>query len=196
MPLLLLQSYLIGSIPFAYILAWICRKVDIRQIGSTNVGSTNVFRHVGVLPGIFTACFDICKGIVVVWLGRSLGFTGEVVALISAMIGHIWPIWLGFHGGGGLATLIGGLLVLSKWWLILAMLGVWGIIYRMMRSHDLSALVICMVFPIVLGLAHLSWDFFLLGVGAASVIGTKRVFSIKRNKCIIEINECGKKLLS
>lgn len=191
MLLLLIQSYLIGSIPFAYIFAWNCRRIDIRKIGSQNVGTTNVFQQIGVIPGVLTALLDVFKGVVVVLLGRSLGLAGEFTALLAAMVGHNWPVWLRFHGGGGLATFIGGLFVVSKWWLIIAMLGMWGVTYKVMNSHDRSALVACAICPFLLGGVHLSWNYFLLGLGAALIIGIKRVFSIKKNKCIIRVGHCG-----
>jgi glycerol-3-phosphate acyltransferase PlsY len=169
---LLFNSYLLGSIPFAYIFAWQWRKVDIRRIGSENVGTTNVFKQIGC---------DAGKGIIAVMLGNTLAVGGEFIALPMAMIGHNWPVWLGFHGGGGLATFIGGMLVISKWWIILILLGVWGIAYLVMKSHDRSAFVACSLSPIILGTLHSSWSYFLFGVGSSLVVGIKRLFSIKLN---------------
>ena len=185
---LLFNSYLLGSIPFAYIFAWQWRKVDIRRIGSENVGTTNVFKQIGVLPGMLTAVCDAGKGIIAVMLGNTLAVGGEFIALPMAMIGHNWPVWLGFHGGGGLATFIGGMLVISKWWIILILLGVWGIAYLVMKSHDRSAFVACSLSPIILGTLHSSWSYFLFGIGSSLVVGIKRLFSIKKNRRLLELN--------
>lgn len=179
---LLVKSYLIGSIPFAYILAWNWSKADIRRIGSENVGTTNVIKQIGVFPGVMTAVLDACKGIIAVLVGRAFGTGWEFVALIVAMIGHIWPIWLGFHGGGGLATFIGGMLLISKWWIVLILLGVWGLAYLMIRKHDQSALIACYISPIVLGVLNSSWAHFFFGLGAAFVVGIKRIFSMRKNE--------------
>lgn len=191
MPFLIIQSYLIGSIPFAYIFAWNWRKVDIRRLGSKNVGTTNVFKEIGVLPGLMTGIFDACKGIAVVLLARTFGVGWAFGALIAAMIGHNWPIWLGFHGGGGLATFIGGMLFISTWWIVLILLGLWWIIYKLVRAHDHSALLVCLISPIVLGLIHSSWEYFLFGVGAAGVIGAKRLSSMRQKEHLPEMNQCG-----
>jgi glycerol-3-phosphate acyltransferase PlsY len=185
MLVLFFESYLIGSIPFAYIMAWIWRKVDIRKLGSENVGATNVIKQIGIFPGVLAGVLDACKGIVVVMVGREFGAGWEFAALIMAIVGHIWPVWLGFHGGGGLATFIGGMLLISKWWVVLMIIGIWGLAYMTLKKHDQSALAACYISPIVLGLAHSSWAHFLFGVGAALVIGVRRVFSIRKRRSII-----------
>jgi glycerol-3-phosphate acyltransferase PlsY len=98
------------------------------------------------------------------------------------MAGHNWPVWLGFHGGGGLATFIGGMFLISKWWVILIILGIWSLAYITIKRHDQSALVACYITPVILGIIHSSWSHFLFGVGVALVVGIKRVFSIKKNE--------------
>jgi glycerol-3-phosphate acyltransferase PlsY len=178
---LLLVPYLMGSIPFAYILSWIWRKVDIRAIGSENVGTTNVFKEIGILPGVLTGILDGLKGLLATLFGMGMMPNGEFIALIAAIAGHIWPVWLGFHGGGGLATFIGGMLLISEWWVVLLLLGVWGAAYLILKKHDLSALVACYVSPFLLGIIHSSWNYFLFGAGAAFVVGLKRIQSIRKN---------------
>jgi len=174
-------SYLIGSIPFAYIFSWIWSKVDIRAIGSENVGTTNVFKEIGFLPGVLTGVFDGLKGLVAVLIGGAAGLNGEFIALIAAMAGHIWPVWLKFHGGGGLATFIGGMLLISEWWVVLLLLGIWGAAYLIFKKHDLSAIIACYICPFLLGIIYSSWRHFLFGVGAACVVGMKRMQSIRKN---------------
>jgi glycerol-3-phosphate acyltransferase PlsY len=178
---LVLVPYLIGSIPFAYIISQVWRKVDIRAIGSENVGTTNVFKEVGYLPGALTGILDGLKGLVVVLIGMGIGPNAELIALVAAMAGHIWPVWLKFHGGGGLATFIGGMLLISEWWVILLLLGIWGAAYLICKKHDLSALTACSFCPFIMGIVHSSWNHFLFGAGAAIVVGMKRIQSIRKN---------------
>lgn len=183
---LIINSYLLGSIPFAYLVARQWKKVDIRYIGSENVGATNVLKEIGILPGVITGILDVAKGVLVVFLGsRCAG--GAFIALIMAMVGHNWPVWLGFHGGGGLATFIGGMLILSKWWIILILLAVWGISYLLLKSHDRSACVACSLSPFILGAFHSSWNYFLFGVASAAVIVLKRIGSMRKNKRLVAL---------
>jgi len=180
---LIINSYLIGSIPFAYIFARKWANVDLREKGSRNVGTTSVFQQAGVLPGVMTAVCDAGKGIVAALLGSStLAVGGGILGLVFAIVGHNWPIWLGFHGGGGLATFIGGMLVLSEWWVILVLLAIWGLLYLVVKNHDRSACIACSVAPFVLGLLHSSWTHFFLGLGSSFVIGIKRVASLWHKK--------------
>lgn len=181
---LVIKSYLLGSIPFSYLLAQFWRKIDIRKLGSHNVGATNVVKEAGIIPGLLAGIGDGVKGLIAVLMGSALGSGGECLALILAMVGHNWPIWLGFHGGGGLATFIGGMLIISKWWVILILLAIWGLAYLIVREHNRSALIACSLSPVVLGYLHSSWRYFLLGVGAAFVVGIKRFTGIKAEKTL------------
>src|SRR5690554_3504661 len=117
--LLVLKSYFVGSIPFAFIFTRLARKLDIRKIGSGNVGTTNVFKQIGPLPACLTAVGDGCKGLIAVMIGSAVGSGvggsgDELIALLVAIIGHNWPVWLKFQGGGGLATFIGGMLFITE----------------------------------------------------------------------------------
>lgn len=179
---LLIKSYLMGSIPFAYIFSRFCRHKDIRRIGTGNVGTTNVIYQIGFMPGILTAVGDGLKGVFAVMMGSAFGASGEFIALLLAMVGHNWPIWLGFHGGGGLATLIGGMLCVSSWIVILFALIIWGIAYLLLREHNRSAIVTCSFLPFLLGFFHSSWSHFYFGVGAALVVGLKRFLCIMHDQ--------------
>ena len=106
-------SYLIGCFSSAYIIGKLFKKIDIRNFGSGNVGSTNALRVMGAKLGIFTFLLDILKGVIAVFLGKIiLGDVGGVVAGLFVVIGHNWPIFIGFKGGKGVATSIGVLLTL------------------------------------------------------------------------------------
>ena len=102
-------GYLLGSIPFAYIACSLKKGIDIRQVGSRNMGAANVMREVGTAIGYAVFAADIAKGLLAVfiaqWLGLSLAWV--LVAGFVAVVGHNWPIFLGFKGGRGGATAIG-----------------------------------------------------------------------------------------
>ena len=108
--LLLLGAYLLGSIPFGLLFARLFGGADVRQYGSGNIGATNVARVAGPLPGILTLLFDVAKGALAVWLAarfadhsaRTMMLTG-----VAALLGHCFPVWLGFKGGKGVATGLG-----------------------------------------------------------------------------------------
>jgi acyl phosphate:glycerol-3-phosphate acyltransferase len=109
-------SYLLGAIPFGFLLAKIFGGADVRKAGSGNIGATNVSRVAGPLAGILTLVFDAAKGSVAVLLAAHLTDNSAlwmVVAGFLALIGHCYPIWLHFRGGKGVATAAGVFLVLS-----------------------------------------------------------------------------------
>jgi len=109
-----LAAYLIGSIPFALILArrW---GSDLRQVGSGNLGAANVMRASGVTAGVLVAALDMAKGAASVWLAARVSDGAELPAAagVAAIIGHIYPIWLRFRGGKGVATACGVFSVLT-----------------------------------------------------------------------------------
>jgi glycerol-3-phosphate acyltransferase PlsY len=104
----ILAAYLIGSIPFALILArrW---GADLRQVGSGNLGATNVMRASGVSAGLLVAVLDIAKGAASVWMATRISDGAELPAAagFAAIVGHIYPIWIRFRGGKGVATACG-----------------------------------------------------------------------------------------
>jgi len=114
--LLLAASYLLGSIPFGLILAKLFAGSDIRKSGSGNIGATNVARVVGPAAGILTLLLDVAKGAAAVWLaGRfsEQNSTALMLAGVFALLGHCFPVWLGFNGGKGVAAALGVFLMLS-----------------------------------------------------------------------------------
>ncbi len=132
---ILLAAYLIGSIPFAYIAGRI-KGIDIRKTGSGNVGGMNTLSSVGILAGVLVAIGDMGKGALVAWL--AVMFTDShpfvpLLAVLAAIIGHNWMIFIGFKGGKGISTLIGALLFLSPFsilWLYLFFMPPAIIFYR------------------------------------------------------------------
>jgi glycerol-3-phosphate acyltransferase PlsY len=107
---------LLGSVSFSYLLAKLLKGVDIRHHGSGNAGATNTLRVIGVGPAIAVLVLDAAKGVLAVWLGRWITPDEPYVAALSglaAVIGHNWPIFLGFRGGKGVATTIGVMATLA-----------------------------------------------------------------------------------
>jgi glycerol-3-phosphate acyltransferase PlsY len=115
MPLIIAAAYLIGSIPFALLLARRWGAEDLRRIGSGNLGAANVLRASGLTAGVLVAALDIAKGAVSVVLAQRLGGAGPgpAAAGVAAIVGHIYPVWLGFRGGKGVATACGVFTVLT-----------------------------------------------------------------------------------
>jgi acyl phosphate:glycerol-3-phosphate acyltransferase len=109
-----LLAYLIGSIPFALILArrW---GADLRQVGSGNLGAANVMRASGVRAGVLVAALDMAKGAASVWIASRVSDGADLPAAagLAAIIGHIYPIWLRFRGGKGVATACGAFAILT-----------------------------------------------------------------------------------
>ena len=107
-------GYLLGSIPSAYLAARIKKGIDIRNVGGRTVGALNVYYEVGLAAGILVLLVDIGKGIAAVLLARWLGvgLIFQLLAGLAAVLGHIFPVFLKFHGGRGGATTIGVLLIL------------------------------------------------------------------------------------
>ena len=113
--LLVLAAYLLGSVPTAYLIARWRRGIDIRQYGSGNVGASNVSAVVSKRWSIPVTVFDIGKGALAVWVAQQLGMGAaeQVTVGIFAIIGHNWPIFLGFQGGRGMFTTLGVITMLS-----------------------------------------------------------------------------------
>ena len=147
---LLPLAYLLGSIPFGYLLVRIFRKQDIRATGSGNIGATNVARSGAKGLGVATLLLDLGKGLAAVLLARHLAphdldlATGVAVA---AVVGHMFPVWLGFRGGKGVATGLGvfiGLAPLAS----LCVLGVFLVIAVLTRYVSLASIVAAALFPL------------------------------------------------
>ena len=146
----LLVGYLFGSIPFGLILTRVAGTGDIRAIGSGNIGATNVLRtgHKGLAA--VTLLGDMLKGaaavLVMKWLG---GSDAALVAGLAAVIGHVFPVWLRFKGGKGIATYIGVLIAVA--WPVAAAFGViWAAVAALTRYSSLSGLVASAATPVLL----------------------------------------------
>jgi len=111
----ILTAYCIGSVPFAWLLARRFGAKDLRRIGSGNLGAANVLRASGVTPGVLVALLDVAKGVASVVIAMRLSasaWTGEMAGM-AAIVGHVYPVWLRFRGGKGVATACGVFAVLT-----------------------------------------------------------------------------------
>jgi glycerol-3-phosphate acyltransferase PlsY len=136
----LVLAYVLGSIPSALIVSRLAAGVDIRQLGDGNMGARNVKRTLGWKPGIAVALADVGKGVLPVLLAQTLDLSlgWRIATAFCAVLGHDFPIFAGFRGGQGLATTLGGLLVLAPTQTLIG-LTVYGLLYLVTRHSDLSA---------------------------------------------------------
>ena len=141
-------AYLFGSIPFGIVMARLFGLGDLRQIGSGNIGATNVLRTGNKLAAFLTLVLDAGKGAIAVLVARAIAGEGAAgFAGLFAVLGHIFPLYLGFKGGKGVATYLGTLLALSfpaglaacVTWLVVAAIG---------RISSLSAIIACLLAPV------------------------------------------------
>jgi glycerol-3-phosphate acyltransferase PlsY len=144
-----LGSYLLGSIPFGFILTKIFLKKDIRDIGSGNIGATNALRTGNKSLGYFTLALDITKAILPV-LYVKFNYPDYIfIASLSAFLGHVFPIWLKFKGGKGVATYVGILFSIN---LILGLIFVvsWAVTFLISKFSSLSSLIASLIVPVYL----------------------------------------------
>jgi glycerol-3-phosphate acyltransferase PlsY len=135
-----LLAYLLGSIPFGMVLARVMGLGDLRAIGSGNIGATNVLRTGSKKAAFATLILDGAKGAVAVLIaGAMLGPDAAQMAGLAAFLGHLYPVWLRFHGGKGVATFIGVTLALA-WPVGLSICAIWLLVFAGTRISSLSAL--------------------------------------------------------
>ena len=150
LPVAFVVGYLLGSIPFGLILTRLAGTEDLRSIGSGNIGATNVLRTGKKSLAAATLLGDMLKGTAAVIIAGTLwGPNAAMLAGLGAFLGHLFPIWLQFKGGTGIATYIG--VLLGLFWPAAAMFGaIWIATAFTTRYSSLSALVACFVTPIFL----------------------------------------------
>lgn len=146
-------AYLLGSVPFAVIVSRLFGLADPRSYGSGNPGATNVLRSGNKAAAIITLLGDAAKGWLAVFLAKHYGMSSAVVALVALAVffGHIFPLFLKFKGGKGVATAAGVLLALD-WVLGLAVLGVWLLTAFVSRYSSLGALLAAASAPMLAGM--------------------------------------------
>jgi glycerol-3-phosphate acyltransferase PlsY len=160
-----LLGYALGSIPFGLLITWLAGLGDVRKIGSGNIGATNVLRTGKKWAAALTLVLDGGKGVAAALLGFLFwGPEGAMISGLGAVFGHIFPVWLKFKGGKGVATFIGVLLGLF-WPTGLLVIGTWLAVALLFRISSLSALVAAALAPaytMVLGNGNLTYALFTL----------------------------------
>lgn len=185
--LLILSSYLSGSIPFGLIVYYLLKGDDIRKYGSKNIGATNVLRNAGAIPGVTVFVLDVLKGFLPVFIAGFLGISSETwtitVIAVAAVVGHMFPVWLGFKGGKGVATAVGVFLALS-WSLALFALALFIISVLITRVVSLSSLIATGLFALlsfVIGpWLNMSFELQIASLVVSSLIFVKHHENIKR----------------
>ena len=142
-----LLAYLLGSIPFGLLLTRLAGLGDLRAIGSGNIGATNVLRTGNIGLALVTLVFDIGKGAVAVLIARQFGPHAASVAAIAAVLGHMFPLWLKFKGGKGVATAAGVFLAYA-WPMGLAAVLTWIVAAVIWRYSSLAALIAAVSMPV------------------------------------------------
>lgn len=163
MLLALALGYLFGSIPFGLILARLGGKGDIRRIGSGNIGATNVLRTGSKWLAALTLILDCLKATAAIVIAQLLFGPGtQAFAAAGAFVGHLYPIWLGFRGGKGVATLL-GILIALLWPAALVYAAVWIILLLTLRISSLAGITAVVTAPIVAATLHSPYFLMLLG---------------------------------
>ncbi|WP_431268925.1 glycerol-3-phosphate 1-O-acyltransferase PlsY [Dankookia sp. P2] len=177
--LALALGYLLGSVPWGLLLTRAAGLGDIRSIGSGNIGATNVLRTGNKSLAAATMVLDILKGVAALALARALwGETAGLLAGFGAMLGHAFPVWIGFKGGKGVAT-GGGVLLAAAWWLGLGAALVWLVMAFVTRISSASALAACAVAPAIAAAAG-RWDLAAFSAGIAVLVAWRHKANIER----------------
>jgi len=198
-------SYLVGSIPTAYIFGRLLRGIDIRKFGSGNVGATNALRVLGKKTGLTVLALDIVKGLIpVLFLGNFIypraGMPLDIVFVVLGMaciIGHSWPLFLGFKGGKGIATTLGVLIALAiripgleK---VLALtISAWVVIFLSFRIVSLASVISALTLPLFLIFFKQSTQMIISGVILSGFVilrhkpNLKRLFQGKESRLIFK----------
>jgi len=175
----LAAGYLIGSIPFGLILAR-TKGIDIRKHGSGNIGATNVWRTVGPAYGAAVLVLDALKGSAAVILGRMSGVEGgELLTGLAALLGHAFPLYIGFKGGKIMATGAGVMLTLSPLPTVSAM-AVFAVVVFISRYVSLGSIIAAAALPFLLAAFHYNGKYLVFGILFCVFAILKHIPNIKR----------------
>ena len=176
----LVIAYLLGAIPFGYLLVKWKTGADVRAAGSGNIGATNVMRTTGRAAGIVTLLLDIAKGYAAVWMAGRL--TGQDVLWMSAaslavMAGHAYPVFLGFRGGKAVASFVGAFLCLTPWALAMEII-IFVVVVIWTRHISMGSIVWAATLPLAVCLVNQAqWP----AVGASVVAGAFIIYRHSSN---------------
>ena len=187
---IIIISYFLGSLPTGFLIGKYLKNIDLRTIGSGSTGATNVLRNVGKWPALVVFIIDVGKGLIAVTIAKELANQGlidsnqgliEVLAGISAISGHIWPIWLKGKGGKAVATGLGMFLALS-WKVGLASLGIFLIVLAKSKFVSLSSITAAILLPIFMffNLGNASHPYFVISLIVSLLVIWKHRTNINR----------------
>ncbi len=169
--LLIFFGYLLGSIPWGYLISK-AKRIDIRKVGSGNIGGTNVLRIFGLKWAALVSILDVIKGVIPAYLAISfLVFDWQIALVaISPILGHIFPVWLKFKGGKGVATTFGALFILLGWKFFLILLLIWLLVLAISRTMSFTNLLLASFFPLILWISSFSLVYYIFGIILAILI--------------------------
>ena len=177
-----LFGYLLGSIPTGVVLTKFFSRVDPRSVGSKNIGATNIFRTAGKVLGILTLIGDLLKGAIPVWIAIQWGVSDLWIAAagLSPLLGHIFPIFLGFKGGKGVATALGIYLILSPIAVLIEIFIFAGMVWKW-RFVSLGSITCVTTIPVLIAFFRSdSQVYFILSVIIAALIIYRHQSNIAR----------------
>jgi glycerol-3-phosphate acyltransferase PlsY len=171
MALTILFGYLLGSIPFALLLARRWSATDLRLVGSGNLGAANVMRASGLTAGVLVAVLDMAKGAASVWLAERFAANAAAPAAagLAAIVGHIYPVWLRFRGGKGVATACGVFSVLAPWAVLPALAIFVGSVW-LTKYISLGSILASLALPPLAYVTGSSVPSIVAAIGAAALI--------------------------
>lgn len=186
--LALIVGYLLGNISASFIVGKLTKNIDIRKFGSGNAGATNTLRILGLKAGLLVFFVDILKGVAAVLLGRLVaGDAGGMIAGAASVAGHIWPAFLSFKGGKGVATSFGVLVVLFPV-VALILFAVSASLIAITRFMSLGSIAAAILLPILLLVIGYDWLYIIFGLVLAALIiylhksNISRLLAGKENK--------------
>lgn len=162
---LIIFGYFLGSIPFGYLISK-TKGIDIRKVGSGNIGGTNVGRALGFKWGLLVSILDILKGAIPVYLAtKFLIFDWQIVLVaLAPVLGHVFPVWLNFKGGKGVGTTVGALFILLSWKLMLILLLGFLLVLVIVKIMSFTSLTLASFLPLALWFSSFSVVYFILGL--------------------------------
>ena len=182
-PLTTLIAYLLGSIPFGYLIVHWQRGIDVRATGSGSIGATNVMRNLGIMGFVATFILDAGKGLFAVLLASKMTSedpTWVAAAAFAAVFGHCFPVWLKFRGGKGVATGVGVFIALAPWQVVLVLV-IFAVVVAIWRYISLGSIVATAAFPVLVYLMkHPPFQVVLGATGAAVIIIARHHANIAR----------------
>ena len=171
-----LIAYLLGSIPFGVITGRLWKRVDIREGGSGHTGALNTWRMAGWVPAALTIIGDMGKAVLAVWLAQRFGMSpwAVTVAAPAVIVGHCWPITVGFRGGMGIACAVAAFLVLAPM-LFPIMVAIWGLWALLLRHAPRASAATALTFPLVLWILRYPPHMLALGILVGAVIFIRHI---------------------